>query len=185
MKSNTFNIGATTFALLAALFLTACGTPNIGTPGARAPSAASGDAESGASGVDSLLQYTAPGATGVMSPVRNEDRVANAQTAPVWQLILTPGSVADSDPVTKELAALINSTEALDEKLKLLDRMETRVDKLVADNGGRFPNLKVAGMFVVNIMSNGESVQKLDAETVRAAGEGLRAAVEAAITAVE
>lgn len=169
-------------ALLLALSLGACQTPNIQPAGGA--SGRTGDAEGGGNGVDSNVTLAQPGGTAINNPVRNEDRTSSAQTAPVFQLVLTPGSVADSDPLAKALAKRLNEAEpeAWD---ALYAKLEARLDKLHEMNDGRFPALAHAGLYVVNIMSNGESVQKLDAETVKAAGEGLKAAVMASVEAAK
>lgn len=168
----------------ACAWLSGCTTPNI-TPPAYGASGATGDAEGGANGVDSYVLYTGPGSTGVLNPVRNEDRTSNAQTAPVFQLVLTPGSIADADPVAKELARRLN--EATDDAVRddLLAKLEARLDKLTAQNAGRFPSLTHAGLYVVNIQSNGESVQHLDATTAEAAAKGLAEAVKSSANATQ
>lgn len=169
---------------LACIGLSGCTTPNIVPPSSGA-AGATGDAEGGANGVDSYILYTGAGSTGVLNPVRNEDRTSNAQTAPVFQLVLTPGSIADADPIAKELARRLAA--ATDDAVRdaLLAKLEARMDKLIEQNAGRFPNLTHAGLYVVNIQSNGESVQHLDADTARAAAEGLAKAVEASTNATK
>lgn len=164
--------------------LSGCTTPNI-TPPTSGAAGATGDAEGGANGVDSYILYTGPGSTGVLNPVRNEDRTSSAQTAPVFQLVLTPGSIADADPIAKELSRRLNA--ATDDAVRddLLAKLDARLDKLTAQNAGRFPSLTHAGLYVVNIQSNGESVQKLDAETAKAAAESLAKAVEASSNATK
>lgn len=169
--------------VLAVFALVGCQTPNI-SPGGPGAAGQTGDAEGGGNGVDSNVVVAQPGATAVNNPVRNEDRTSSAQTAPIFQLVLTPGSIADADPLAKALAAKLNDAKP-EEWDALHAKLEARLDKLHAMNDGRFPQLSHAGLYVVNIMSNGESVQKLDAETVKAAGEGLKAAVQAAVEAAK
>lgn len=171
---------AVVLAVIAAAWTTGCATPVPFAP--AGPGVAADGAEAGSTGVDTNLLVVQPGGKGVQSPVRNEDRVSNAQNAPVYLLDVSGMGGAQTDPLVKSLAADLAAENDPAAKAALRAELAARLQYLrETAEASNLPSLERLCLAVVHIQVNGTDVAKLSPEAAQAAAAALAASLAPAV----
>lgn len=183
-------------AVLALFALAGCGstTPMFGETPNRSAGAKGGDAEGKTGALDIKGFVVQPGGELRASEVKNEDQVQSSQAAPALTLNLVSdfSAAVKGDAVVQSHAAVINmalqeyrtaegaeakaaAKAVLDSERKAMaERLKTLREELSETAAASVTHL-IYNPIV--IMSNGETEQKLDAQTAAAASRGLLAAI--------